>query len=327
MKVEAGLGKRRLAAWSIGVLLIGACAGEGEERAAAPDVSARRSSVFIEAAPADRTADPSPAALRALPAVGEAIVEASDGDVTVLSNQAPRIEVLRQLESATGFELSVGRLSQAESGPITVRAVGVPLGEALVQVLEGVSFQLHYAVDAELGGHLLSRVAVGEAGRRGRLAPPDRKERRAARRAQRDDPAAEIARAERRAEAERRSAERSAQAFRQLDASDPRLRAEGAGQVSVDREGVARLAEILSADPAPAVRAAAAERLSDADSHAAVSQLLVALRDPNSEVVITAIDALEWVGDESTIPELSFLLQHPDPVVRERTIEAIEYLE
>jgi HEAT repeat protein len=90
---------------------------------------------------------------------------------------------------------------------------------------------------------------------------------------------------------------------------------------------VDRLSDTLSNDPAPIVRAAAAERLADASSLAAVTQLLTALQDGNSQVVIAALDALEWVGDESIIPQLSPLLKHRDPAVRERTIEAIEYLE
>ncbi len=67
--------------------------------------------------------------------------------------------------------------------------------------------------------------------------------------------------------------------------------------------------------------------LGDEDSIVSVNPLLDALRDPEPEVVIEALDALEYVGDETLIPELAFLLEHPSPEVRERALEAIDWLE
>ena len=45
-----------------------------------------------------------------------------------------------------------------------------------------------------------------------------------------------------------------------------------------------------------------------------------------SEVVIAALDSLEFVGDSSIIPELTPLLKHPDPDVQEAAASAIEFL-
>ena len=44
-------------------------------------------------------------------------------------------------------------------------------------------------------------------------------------------------------------------------------------------------------------------------------------------MVLEAIDALEFAGDESIIPNLEPFLDHPDPEVREAAEEAIEFLE
>jgi hypothetical protein len=307
------------------LLLATACGGEAGEGPAVSPPTAAEPATALEAPTRAGATEAPESAPRAMPAAGESVVEVSDDLVTVLANRAPRIAVLRKLESATGFELRVGRLSGAESAPVTVRAVGVPLGEALVRILEGADFQLGYTADAEHGGHLLTRVAVGESRRGGR--PLDREARREAARARREESPDRIASAERRREIAQRSEERAALASRQVDDPDPRVRSDAVAWLDVDREGVERLGNLLATDPAPAVRAAAAERLSDADSHGAVTQLLTALADPDSQVVIAALDALEWVGDESIIPQLGPLLKHPDPAVRERTVEAIEFLE
>jgi hypothetical protein len=298
-----------------------ACGRSDDEPPATQAESAARTAVNREPAPspAPAVAEPALTAARDLPEAGQAVVEFGDRGVTVLANQVPLLELMRELEQATGFKLVVGRFVETKLAPETVRLVDVPLGEALTRVLEGVAFQLHYSVDAEEGGHRLSQVAVGEPRRQ--RARRDRETRSAGARER-----YKARRPERQALAQQH-AERSAEAPRLLDDPDPELRAQGAAWLALDGDGVDRLSDTLSNDPAPIVRAAAAERLADASSLAAVTQLLTALQDGNSQVVIAALDALEWVGDESIIPQLSPLLKHRDPAVRERTIEAIEYLE
>jgi hypothetical protein len=265
---------------------------------------------------------------RALPAPGEAIVEVSGRRVTVLADDAPRLQVLRDLRDATRFALAVTRESALESSQVTVHAVDVTVEEALSLVLEGHPFRIDYGVDAEGRGHLVRKVAVGELGRSRERAPEreqrrtERRERREKRRAQRDEresPARE--------ELARRSAERAAEAPRLVADADPSLRARGAAWLPLDGEGFDRIADMASEDPSASVRVAAVERLGDSDSAAAVNQLFAALQDPEPQVVIAALDALEFVGDETVVSQLGFLLNHPDPDVRQRTIEAIEFLE
>ncbi|MDH3211566.1 MAG: HEAT repeat domain-containing protein [Myxococcales bacterium] len=307
-------------AWLAATMVLAAACGRGDGEP--PAEPAQRTALDREAAasPAPAFAQPMLVAARDLPAAGQAVVEIGDRGVTVLANQVPRLELMRQLEQATGFKLVVGRVIETEPAPETVLLVDVPLGEALTRILEGVAFQLHYSVDAEGGGHRISQVAVGEPQRR-RRERRDRETRTAATRERR-----EARRPERQALA-RQTAERTAEAPRLLEDADPAVRARGAAWLALDGDGVERLSDALSNDPAPAVRAAAAERLAHTDSLAAVTQLLTAIHDGDSQVVIAALDALEWVGDESIIPQLSPLLKHHDPAVRVRTVEAIEFLE
>jgi HEAT repeat protein len=84
--------------------------------------------------------------------------------------------------------------------------------------------------------------------------------------------------------------------------------------------------EHLANDESPEVRAAAAEALMQSDV-GAVQPLLLALDDPDPQVVLAALDALEFVGDASIVPQIAPLLKHKDTAVRERTVEAIEFLQ
>jgi HEAT repeat protein len=115
---------------------------------------------------------------------------------------------------------------------------------------------------------------------------------------------------------------------RGLDSADAaeRVRATLAIDPSSEAE-VTRLGSLLASDPDPRVRAAATVGLEDAESHAAVESLLGALGDSNSDVVLEAIDSIEFAGDASSVPRLAPLLAHPDDRVREAAAGAISLLE
>ena len=116
--------------------------------------------------------------------------------------------------------------------------------------------------------------------------------------------------------------------YLQLDDPDPEKRVESAEWIDSDGgEGVAIMTEILEYDSSAEVRAAAAENLGGSDSPGAIDALILALSDSASVVVIAALDAIEFIGDETTIPKIVFLLDHNDPIVRRRTVETIEFLE
>ena len=263
-----------------------------------------------------------------LPPAGQVNIEKSPGGLRVLANQMPRIELLRALERALGFELELGPLTEEkQAAPLTLIEVDASLAEVLLAALESVSFEISYAADATRGGHLVSRVRVaggrGDRGgrhagrdRRERRADPDRAERRAARLAELPTPA----------ERAHEEAVRAEEAAQRIGSSDPEERRRAAEDLGLDPDGIENLAELIASDPDPEVRAAAAERLGDADSYASVQKLLAALHDPDPLVIRAAIDALSFSDDESIATELEFLLDHPDPEVQEDAEDAIWFL-
>ena len=84
---------------------------------------------------------------------------------------------------------------------------------------------------------------------------------------------------------------------------------------------------LAAEDPDPGVRAAAVERMCEEDSDMSREALYRALADPSPAVVRAAIDSLDIVGNESSIPQLEQIAsQHPDPEVRELARESAEFL-
>ncbi len=290
-----------LGAWaSLALVAVGAgCTCGGEE----PSAPSPARVAPLPASPERPSAQAEPE----LPAPGSALFWSSAAGFNALVNGVSRPLALQQLAREARFELVFAEGMDARD-TIVLRAVGVPLEEVLADLLEGVPHSLGYGRDPDDGRRVLTRVTVGVAAN------------------------AKAPAAERRASAprERRREDRDphpAELDRRLEDPDPEVRAEAASWIDTDAEGLARLGEILANDPSPAVRAAAAETLGDEDSVISVNLLLHALRDPEPEVVIEALDALEYVGDETLIPELAFLLEHPSPEVRERALEAIDWLE
>jgi HEAT repeat protein len=122
--------------------------------------------------------------------------------------------------------------------------------------------------------------------------------------------------------------ERQYEDIRNLEDSRAEVRVDAAESIYPDEEGVAALAEIVTDDPDPAVRVAAAETLGQAlEDPNALGALLRALRDPDPEVVKTALDGIGFIADHTVIPELEFLKEDPNPEVRDATIDAIYWLE
>jgi hypothetical protein len=268
-----------------------------------------------------------------LPEPGSAVVELSERGVTVLANAAPRLEVLRLLETQAGFLVVLGRVD--EPAPVTLWAVELPLEAVLSQVLEGLAYENRYQADPERGGHLLTTVAVGsfptaEASGGPKERRAKRRELRAQKRAEASRRLAELSPEEREWQREQREARRrdaETRLAREIEDTDARVRAEAAGRVKPEGEGQQLLEELLAEDLSPEVRAAAARRLAGGDSYATVGALLQSLNDPSPEVVIAALEALEFVGDESILPEILKLMNHPDPEVRAAAMEAKDFIE
>ena len=298
-----------------------ACEGPADER---PLAGAERPAV--PASPeAPASAVPRQAEPPQLPAPpeGSVIVWASARGVSALANRAPVRAVLEELARESGFELEIAQLEKRAR--VTLRARDARTEEVLAEALRGIPYSLDFGSDPDGGAGALLRVRVGR--------PADDPAKRVAAALGSPTPRDEADREPRvitAGEVERRAAqleELQAEILAQMEDPDATTRAEAARWLQPDVEGLAVAERLLAVDPSPDVRAAAAESLADGDSVGAVSVLLGALDDPDPRVVMAALDALEFAGDATIIPALSPLLQHRDVAVRERTIEAIEFLE
>ena len=246
------------------------------------------------------------------------------GLVGVVANDAPRRDVLNALTDAAGFTLMVG--PEVELGqPLSLRVASEPLELVLARALVGIPHALFYDEEVASGPRRLVRVTVGITWTK--LAestvspqPPtvDRAERRA--------PAAQAAPAPRPRRMPLARVE-TAEPARPLPIPDEGKRSQIVEGLDVGSpEGFAAATDRLANDESSRVRAAAAEALMSSDRRA-MPPLLAALQDPDPLVVVTALDALEFVGDSAVIPALAPLLQHQDIEVRERTQLAIQKLQ
>jgi hypothetical protein len=276
---------------------------------------------------ARRAEPPSPA----LPEPGSVRVSLSEWGVTVRANQASRRMILAELERSAGFRLKFAPGTRLEE-LVTIDAVDVSLEEVFKSLLEGGPYALYFGVAAS-GERVLEQVAVGDFSATDVAAPDlaakapaksdwisNRARKRTSRNIERDP----IAQAERLERLERRREEN----FSQLDDDDPTIRAEAAEGLRADDETIPALTDLALNDPDAGVRKAALSALSDApqEDTAARGALLGALSDPDPQVVIVALDSIEWIGDASMIPDIRPLLQHPNAGVRDATIVTISFL-
>jgi len=237
-----------------------------------------------------------------LPAPGQVSVEVTQNRVTLVADNARRGRVLRDLANAAGFVVVPG---QFENDPLTLEAIEVELEAILARVLEGIPYEVRYVFHPRQRRHLLTTVVVGQI----------------------EDSKKEIRRVRGRMRwrGMRRRAAAGALA-RALKDPDPAVRARASSRIRVRGPGLRKLGELLAHDPAPQVRSAAAQRLGSGNA-SSVSVLLPGLDDTEPSVVLAVLDALALVGDASLRTELEPLLEHPDPLVRERAAQVRHSLE
>jgi hypothetical protein len=240
--------------------------------------------------------------------------------MSALANQAPRGAIVAALAEAAGFDLVLGA-GAGLGQPLMLRAQREPVEVVLARILAGVSHAVAYDKDPASGAQRLARLTLGLVDPEPKLASArDRPGRLRERRRPEPTPEEREARAE-------RGRELAVESLAKLASSDVEERADGVQWLDVNSsDGFQTATEHLASDESPEVRAAAAEVLKESDV-GAVQPLLQALGDPDSRVVLAALEALEFVGDASTVPQLAPLLKHKDTEVRERTVEAIEFLQ
>ncbi len=256
-------------------------------------------------APAEAPAAAEGAAALTLPPPGQIQVRVGAEGTVALANQAPRRALLEAIARETGLVVVAFVAGGDPDGRVTVRSQGESIEVLLARALGGVP----YSIEPLEPGARVS-VVVGKRGGAARARP----------RIQAEPPRTPAARAE-------RPVLPDEEALEQLTSSNPEERLEGVEWLDVtSATGYEAVVDRLANDPDPLVRAAAAESLGDADV-GAVSPLIRALEDPDNRVVLGALEALELLGDSSTIPKLRPALEHPDREVRERALEVQEFLE
>jgi hypothetical protein len=304
------------------LLLLGArCGASVEERPAAGGERPAAAPAPVDPGGSPDAA-PAAAAESPRPPDGSVVVGSSAQGVSVAAQRAPLRSVLGELARECAFELQLAE--GAASTLVTLRTADSRIEDVLADVLRGIPYSLDFGPGDGRRTPALLRVRVGA-----RAVPaPEHVARRSQPRRPRDGsdgsrglPAEEV---------ERRAAQRRElreEMLVKLEDPDPDIRAEAAAWIEPDLEGLALAERLLAEDPSAEVRAAAAGSLAGGDPVGAASVLLGALDDPDPRVVIAALDALEFAGDASIVPALAPLLQHRDPEVRARTVEAIEFLE
>lgn len=283
---------RRLAALTA-VFLLGACGAEPETTP---------------------TAARAPQASRTNPTL-----QLSAGRVTLVAEGVARSALLQQLAESAGF-----RLEQASVDwqPIDVEIQNASLAEALDLLLEGIPYSVGYEVAPGRAEHVVARVRVGRP-----EAPLEPRSQTTADRGK-PKPTDRIASpAPTRSTVAREVEPIDEEILTNLESPDPELRISGLSALGAEGEGLRVLAGVLEGDPDPDVRGTAAEELGYAGSFGAIEALLVGLDDPDPQVVVHVLEALETTADETLIPHLEPYLEHRDPTVREAVESAIEYLE
>jgi hypothetical protein len=264
-----------------------------------------------------------PGASRALPALAEggSSVAYANGRVSLASRGALLAAVLEKLGRQADFTL----LGVLPGRTVEVRLEGVPLVDALSTLLVEEVWSLEYAPQPD-GSHRLVRLHVGG----GAPKPLVRLRERQLTRLQvgprqssgsREEPAPML---EPRPVWDPEAYEEDL--ARRLESRDVEERAEAVSELDTDGEQLLRLSVFAHEDPAVAVRLAALEELKGEQSWAALNAIVVALGDPDPQVVLRTIEAISYLSDDSLVPRLKPLLKHPDPDVRKAVVETIAEL-
>lgn len=260
---------------------------------------------------------------------GTVTVEFSDDLLTVLSNCAPRLSVLKQVARAAGFEFVAG---DVEPQTLTVRIVKSMLAQALPMLLAELPYDAEYVFDPDRKVHVLARLHVGETQASAATAPPDDETEFEAR-AVADESWCEppliddlIVEGLQREVEELMIAQ--AELLDRVENSAPQVRAEAILEIPIAGEGLDVILDALALNSDPEVRVAAAQRLATAKSYATMDGLINALDDSVPEVALQAIRSLVTIGDRSVILNMQNILdRHFDPTVQQALEEGIQALE
>jgi hypothetical protein len=265
---------------------------------------------------------------------GTFTVDFSDERLTVVSNRAPRLSVIKRVALAAGFELLTGDI---EPQNLTVRIENSQITKALSELLTDLPYGVEYDFDADRKVHFLARLRVGntvgstedrdveaiahykvethhdetEIGSRF-AADEDGQER---------PPIDHEIFEDLQREVEDLVIEQF-DLFDRAASSTSQIRSEAIKEFTLAGEGLDVVLESLAFDPDPEVRTAAAQRLAEVKGFATIIGLVQALDDPSSEVAQQAIRSLVAIGDRSVVPYMQHALEQQSDPSFQQTIEA-----
>ena len=261
-------------------------------------------------APADIAAVPgAESGARPLPPAGKSAITLSSGAVSILANQVNELELLNELATLANFRLLTVDIDWQV---VSVDIQAESLQAALVELLQGYPYQIVYAPDRDNRQEVLSEVFIAELPDAGMT---DSTETDTADKA----PLKDI---------EEPSEDGEQQAYIQaLQSPQAEIRAAAAEEVEPVGDAFYMLTDLLVKDPSPEVRIAATGALEDSDDPLAVTALVKCLQDEDPAVIVACIQALDFLGDETTVQHLEPLLTHYHPGVNAAAAEAIEALQ
>ena len=241
-----------------------------------------------------------------------------EGKFTIVAKHAPARDILDDLAALAGFVVVDSGIPLEQ---VTLAVENSDLHAALVELLQPHPYQTSHEFDTSRSTYALTRVLLGHTATVQQTAP-----------AQPRQPVAGTVTVNPEgaplpgADSALLSAEDQAYLTLLLDPL-AEVRADAAENIAATGIALDYLAIIITSDPSPEVRMAAAYSLENSDDPRAVDTLIMGLDDTDPEVLVEVIDSLDFLDDRSAIPYLQPLLDHPDEDVRDAVESAIESLQ
>lgn len=248
--------------------------------------------------------------------VGNLLIEISGSGVVIIASGVSQEAILYKLAERAGFELVTTR-DDWEDVSQTIRAVN--LHTALVELLKQHPYQIIYEYDHDNQADTLKRVVVGD---------PLVSREKALTVAAGDCAVTTYIRSDGMlpgAMEESMPEEERAYLNQLLDLS-AEVREEAAESIEPTGIALDYLTTIITTDPSPDVRIAAAYTLQGSKDPKALDALIMALQDNHPEVLVEVIDVLAFLENRQAIPYLMPFLDHPDEDVRDSAEYTIEVL-
>ena len=277
-----------------------------------PETDRQAATAAATVEPADVTTTPAAvveATSLPMPVAGRHVIDLSSGMVSIRANQVYELDLLIELAALANFQLLTG---EVDWKTVSVDMQAQPLHAALGELLQNHFYQIVYTPDKYTQQGVLSEVFVGGLSA---AAISDSKDTDAANKATLRD-------------AEEQSDDGQQRAYiQQLQNPRAEVRAAAAKEIEPVGDALYVLTDMLVTDPSPEVRIATIGALENSDDPLAVEALVKCLQDENPDVIVECIQALDFLGDETTVHHLEPLLTHYDPTVNAAAAEAIESLQ